>query len=89
MDVETRDKVVQNIRQLMADFASKLPSENITDAQDLIEHGEWGEAFDLLCTQVYEYELAVSQEQYALIDQTGGLMGLESTGWDYLRELVA
>ena len=34
-----------------------LPAQDIAAAQDLLEHGEWGEAFDLVCTQVYEYEI--------------------------------
>jgi len=88
MNVKTRDRVVQNIRLLVSRFASELPSENATDALELLDHAEWGVAFDLICTQLYEYEIPVSKEQFALIEQTARMMDMDSTNWDYLKELV-
>jgi hypothetical protein len=88
MDVETRDAVIRNTRLLVEWFASELRPENIQDAGELLDHGEWGEAFDLICTQVYEYEVPVSREQYTVIEQTGRMLGMDSADWDYLKELI-
>jgi len=31
--------------------------ENVDDANDLLEHAEWGEALSLICTQLFEYDV--------------------------------
>jgi hypothetical protein len=73
----------------LADMLSgRLPDNNIADARELIAHGEYGVALDLLCTQVYEYEIPVSSEAYKLIEACGTRMQMEESSWSYLRELL-
>jgi hypothetical protein len=69
-------------------FSERLPDNNTADARDLIAHGEYGEALDLLCTQVYEYGVPVSSEAYKLIEECGKRMEMEESSWSYLRELL-
>lgn len=89
MDSNTRDKIVTNIRDLLAQKGESLPSENSIDVLELLEHGEWGEAFDLMCTQLYEYDVELTEAQYLLVQETGDAMGVNATQWAYLRELVS
>jgi hypothetical protein len=76
------------LRTLADMFSKKLPDNDIANARDLIAHGEYGEALDLLCTQVYEYEVPVSSEAYKLIEECGTRMQMEESSWTYLRKLV-
>ncbi len=88
MNQSNRDQVVANLTQMLGEVSTVLPRENISDAHDLLEHGEWGESLDLICTQLYEYEVPLSRHQYELIDRTGRMMKIEPSNWDYLKELV-
>tara|TARA_R110002096_G_scaffold433381_2_gene652025 strand:- start:76571 stop:76840 length:270 start_codon:yes stop_codon:yes gene_type:complete len=88
MDLSIRDQVVANLKQVLREVSTVLPTENISDSHDLLDHGEWGESLDLLCTQLYEYEVPLSKDLYQLIDTTGRMMKMEPSGWDYLGELI-
>ncbi len=88
MDTRKISTIVQNVYLLIEQFATNLPSRNIVDARELLEHDEWGEAFDLICTQLDEYDLSVSQEQFDLIDQTGRMMEINPSEWKHLRESI-
>ena len=88
MDIPKRDLVVSNIRKLLAQTGGQLPPTNVKDAEDLLKYGEWGEALDLVCTQLYEYRITISQELYDIVEQCGLAMNLDAEEWNYLRELV-
>ena len=62
-----------------------LPVDNINDARELLEHDEWGEALSLIYTQLYEYDVKVSQSTFELIKSAGSKMGLDSKGWEVLE----
>ena len=87
MDIATRDQVIANIRKLLAATKDQLPPENVKDAEELLEHGEWGESLDLICTQLYEFGVTLSQELYRMVEQSGLAMNLDAERWSYLKEL--
>jgi hypothetical protein len=89
VDITTRDKVIANIQQVLAATRDRLPAENVSDAEELLEHGEWGQAFDLVCTQLYEYEVRISEALYRIVEEAGIAMDLDDGQWSYLKELVA
>lgn len=68
-------------------FTESLPAENIADARDLIDHGEYGVALELVCTQLYEYDVPVPTETYRLIEQCGRIMQMNEASWAFLEEL--
>jgi hypothetical protein len=88
MNVITRNQIAGNIRRLLVEVGDGLPDGNIRDVDELLDHGEWGEALSLLCEQLYEYEVSISQTQYSLIEQSGAMMGMSVDVWKYLKELV-
>ncbi len=77
------------LRALVDIFSERLPENNTADARELIAHGEYGEALELLCTQVYEYEVPVTSETYKIIEACGKRMQMEESSWTLLRELLA
>jgi hypothetical protein len=82
-----KDDRTVRLRALLGMFKDSLPEENQKDAEDLISHGEFGEALDLIVTQVYEYELPVSEQAYALVEELGRGMEIDPSSWSFLREL--
>ena len=62
-----------------------LPKETLADAEDLVEHHEYGVALELICQQLYESDVKVSSDLY---DQIGGLadsMELAPTTYQFLK----
>ena len=80
--------IVDGIRSVLDEVRSSLPGENVKDATALLEHAEWGEALSLICTQLYEYEVAISGRTYDQIEWLGQQMNMASNEWTMLEELV-
>ena len=83
----SKNREADKLRTLLKMFADSLPEANLADAEELIAHGEFGEALDLICTQVYEYEIPVSADAYRAIQESGRRMQMEESSWSYLKEL--
>jgi hypothetical protein len=60
----------------------------IDDSIDLIRHGEPGVAFENLASNVYEYALTLSVDEYDAFQLIGSEMGLSASTWTFLAELV-
>ena len=79
------NKIIPLIEKIIDTVKDDLPIENIADAKELLLHDEWGEALSLICTQLYEYDIPISEDTYNLIDRAGRQMGMDNQGW---RELT-
>ena len=77
----------KQLRSLVEVFSGALPEANIADATELILHGEYGEALELICTQVYEYEVPVSADAYKVIEECGKRMQMDESSWSFLKKL--
>ena len=58
------------------------------DAVDLLEHDEWGECLSLVCTQLYEYDIAINRNTFESIQRIGKLMQMSPKEWENLENLV-
>ena len=86
--MKNRFTLIKGIRSLIDEVADSLPVDNISGARDLLRHGEWGLAFELICTQLYEYEVLIAPEMYETIEQLGQKMKISPDEWKMLRELI-
>jgi hypothetical protein len=68
-------------------FSQALPGENVADAKELITHGEYGEALELICTQIFEYGVPVPSVAYKIIEECGKRMQMDDASWSFLEEL--
>ena len=80
--------LVDGVRSVLEEVRSSLPEKNAQDASELLEHAEWGEALSLICTQLYEYDVAISGRTYDQIEWLGQQMGMETKEWAMLKGLV-
>ena len=76
------------LRAIVTAFSEHLPQANIGAAEDLISHGEYGVALELICTEVYEYDVPVTADTFRTIEQCGQRMQLDESSWSFLRELL-
>ena len=72
---------------LLNNFRSKLPLNDVGNGEILIKHNEFGEAFDLICTQLYEYDISINDENVQLIREIALLMNIPDNKWEYVRKL--
>lgn len=79
-----KTEVVGIVEKVIDAVDGALPVDNINDARELLEHDEWGEALSLIYTQLYEYDVKVSQSTFEQIKLAGRKMGLDSKGWEVL-----
>lgn len=58
-----------------------LPSNDIRDIDEYINHNEWGLAFEVLCSSVQQYGLRVSDNQYQKLCELGEKMEMGNDLW--------
>lgn len=58
-----------------------LPSNDIRDIDEYINHNEWGLAFEVLCSSVQQYGLRVSDDQYQKLCELGEKMEMGNDLW--------
>jgi hypothetical protein len=79
------NEVIEIVEGVIDAVDGKLPVANINDARELLEHDEWGEALSLIYTQLYEYDIAISQSTFDQIELAGRKMELDRKGWEVLK----
>ena len=80
--------LVDGIRVVVEEVRTSIPEENVRDAYEFIEYAEWGEALSLICTQLYEYDVPISNRTYEQIEWLGQQMEMAPKQWTMLKELV-
>ncbi|GEM_PF-3471445 len=58
-----------------------LAPRDLSAARSLNEHDEWGEALDIICTQLFEYDLCISKSIFEKIERVGSAMDLAPEMW--------
>ena len=58
-----------------------LPSNDIRDIDEYINHNERGLAFEVLCSSVQQYGLRVSDDQYQKLCELGEKMEMGNDLW--------
>ena len=61
---------------------------DINNSKELLENREYGLAFDTIITQLYEYEIEIDSEFYALIVKVAQTMEISEDGYSFMMELI-
>jgi len=75
------NKIVSLIEEIIEAVKDDLPADNIMDARELLSHDEWGESLSLIYTQLYEYDIPVSEDVFKMIESAGNQMNMDNQGW--------
>lgn len=76
-DALTPEDVTVRLHRAM-DEACDLPAEDIDQVETLIQLGERLVAFETLCTQVYEYEIALDPDLVRQLVEVGRHLGADA-----------
>lgn len=79
------NEIIVRLHRAM-DAATGLPDDDVENVQLLIEVGESLEAFETLCTQIYEREISLPSEKVRDLEFLGGVLGANRRFTDYLWE---
>lgn len=81
MDMQAiEDKLVA----IIVGFERELPAAQVAEMQELAKAGEPGIAFENLCTQLYEYDVAIDSARLEMIAEVGRFMGIDDSFWQNL-----
>ena len=73
---------------LLDEVKEKLPVQDVFNIKEFIKHHEWGLAFEIMCTQLYEYDEPITHDFYEKISELGSLIEISSKIWTPLLELI-
>lgn len=68
-------KIEEEILALADELNDSLLPQDVQNIRDDIEYNEFGNAFEILCIQLFEYESPISQEIFSRIENVGREMG--------------
>jgi hypothetical protein len=78
------NEVSAELEALLQQAGDDLPPDDRTNVTDLIEAGEFGVAFETLCTQLYEFDVAVPGDVRARLETLGRRLELDPALWKLL-----
>ena len=86
MTVDDRDSAMSTLRAAVIAVEGRLPSSDVDNIWEFIEVGELGLALETLCTQLYEYDVAVSAKTLAGLADVGRFFLLKPRLWEVLEQ---
>lgn len=75
------EDVIHLVRAIVIAVEGRLPAADTQNAWGLVDAGEPGVALELLCTQLHEFDIAISESLLVQIITAGEAMGLASDLW--------
>ena len=80
-------KIEKLMRELIDSIKFLLPQSDVDNATEMIEHNEFGVGFNIICEQLYEHDIKISDEIYQKIIELGRKMELPDSEWILLKDL--
>ncbi len=68
--------IEQRAFKLIAGFAGRLPDEDVRNAHDLVAHREWKVGLEILCAQLGEYEIELTDTEHQLLVDLSSELGI-------------
>jgi len=74
-------KLRAQLKELLRSSESGLEAQDIAHATELIQHGEFQLAFELICDQLFEHDSKVSPELFRLMEALATIMAVPQERW--------
>lgn len=78
--------IASELEAVLENVAARLPAQDQENVASLINAGELGVAFETLCTQLYEYDVAPQPADLGRLAAVGRELKLEPSVWEILDE---
>mgnify|MGYP001405832717 CR=1 FL=1 len=82
-----RNNIENEILNLANEF-TLLPKEDYENIKMFINNNEAGEAFETLCSQLFEKDIKISLQTYNTIEKIGISIGMSDSSWAYLQRSI-
>lgn len=82
--MERSEKPAAIILSVLGRVGGRFPDDTVRIVGELVSHNEVGIALETLCSQVFEYELDLSEEDQARLKEAASLLGISHTQLDGL-----
>lgn len=83
MSESTTPEVI--IMNVLNEIGSKLPDETVKSVSELVDHKEPGVALDVLCSQIFEYDLNLSGVNRSKLKKAAHLMSIPLSQLDGIQ----
>ena len=84
MTVNDWESAMGTMRAAVIAVEDRLPPSDVDNVWELVEAGEPGVAFETLCTQLYEYDVAVPGPTLASLAELGRYFKFDPKLWEIL-----
>lgn len=86
MTVNDWESAMATMRAAVIAVEDRLPPSDVDNVWELVEAGEPGVAFEILCTQLYEYDVAVKDTTLASLAELGTYFKFDPRLWEILAQ---
>lgn len=76
------------LENIVDKLKNKLSQEDIDTVNELIDHNEWGIAYEHICVQLSEFDIPINRQLYEEIEKFGKLIETSDSYWLHLQELI-
>jgi hypothetical protein len=76
-----RNEIEMRLKTLLRASRNWLPEDQLQDMLSLVQAGEPGVALENYCTQLFEYDVQLSQSTWAEVGALGDAMGVDRKYW--------
>jgi len=80
--------IEKELISLIKKFKARLSKDDYKNAIEFAEHREWGVSYELLCEQLYEFEVDIEVDEYSEIKVLGKKMDIDEMYWNNLKQLI-
>jgi len=65
-----------------------LPQRDVQNAQDMFDYAEWVLGFDIIATQLFEFEIEITEQYFALLEQTATILQIPPRNYSFIKALL-
>ncbi|MFG1912405.1 MafI family immunity protein [Kribbella sp. NPDC048928] len=80
-----QDELNFQLRAVVLELQRHIRTAGVEDILDYVDHNEAGMAFEMLCSQLDEYDVELSSHLVERIAELGSVMSLPARKWKVLR----
>lgn len=79
--------------QLLAELIDRakllgLGNQDLISAKEYLEYNEYGLCFDLIITQLYEFNIEIDKAFYSIISEIAKELDLSEESYSFMEELI-
>ena len=82
------ESITKKLEQALYLTSNVLPPERIESISTCIHAEEWAVAFEILCSNLYEYEFPISKQTYKLLEEIGLSVKAKKDYWELLKSQI-